>query len=171
MDASPASEFLDASETVVELHTKRRVRIRRLCMEDLLDVPEAWPLFNIVLGELSKDDKEDLTEKLNAVVQNTTVRAAMLSRGVVDPKMAKPDLFLKDGEETDGAPLHIFDPIERNTLINHLTLFATGFGNFVDLAEAAQKAGQFSEASDAADGYEGGEGVRDTAEQAAGSEE
>lgn len=157
MEPTAASEFLDGAVKIIELPTKRRVKIRRLGMDDLLDVPEAWPMLGIILEEaVEKSEKRKLLEHAR---DSAKVQTAMITRGVIEPQIYDHNL---SAETTNGAiPLYVLTTLDRIAIVNELALFSTGFETNAEQEAAARQAGKFSETPAAPAGDAGGEEIRE----------
>ena len=80
-----AADFMAAAHKVVKLPSGRSVRIRKLGIDDLLDMPEAWPMLGVIIEqEATQDQKRELVKRSR---DSYEVQVALIVRGVVEPEV------------------------------------------------------------------------------------
>jgi hypothetical protein len=155
MEPSPAQAFRKAAEKTIELPSGLCVTIRKLGMDELLDVPEAWPIFGVFLDKITGDDEEQAAERreiVDAAFRKAEVQVALIRVGVTSPRVLRAD----EEDDEDAVAVNVFDTMDRNALSSAIALLATGFGTLAEVEDAADKAAGFSETPDAENGGEGG---------------
>jgi hypothetical protein len=164
-----AEDFMAAATKLVELPLSgKAVRIRRLTGFDLLDLPEAWPIFSqayyvALKGKEDKTDTEEaLLEKFDEAFAKlgevSDAEVKIISRGCIEPEVS-PEKMTENGK----VSYWVFSEVDKRHLIQEIIALTAGVDADAQ-KEAAERIATFRGSSDGETGDKSGPAVREDAE-------
>jgi hypothetical protein len=152
---SSLSEFKRNATEDITLSNGLVITIRRLCMADLADIPQAWTVFNLAVAQFGGDKKfkEQWDKDFGKFGDDEENAYQLICRAAVDPKVYDP----RRGDiQDDALELWAIPEVDRTRLFTHIVYLASGM-NITQAQEEADRVGSFCEESRVSGGAGDGE--------------